>query len=129
MKRPGKMLGLLMSSAMKKPVTTTYPAVKAELPENYRGKIKFFPDRCIGCRLCMRDCPSEAIEIVKVGEKKFEAHFNLGRCIYCAQCVDSCNKDALAITGEFELAQFSRDALKITYHHADAPVEKAPEEP
>ncbi len=99
MNRPGKMLGLLMSSAMKKTVTTTYPAVKAELPENYRGKIKFFPDRCIGCKLCMRDCPSGAIEIVKVGEKKFEAHFNLGRCIYCAQCVDSCNKDALDITG------------------------------
>jgi ferredoxin len=45
--------------------------------------------------LCVRDCPSEAISINKIGEKRFEAIIDLDRCVYCGQCVSSCNKDAL----------------------------------
>ncbi len=116
MKRPARMAQQLLGSALKKPVTISYPAEEVKMPEGFRGKIKFFPLRCIGCKLCMRDCPSEAIEIIKVGEKQFKAQFNLGRCIYCAQCVDSCNKNALAITDDFELAQLDPQKLKIEYN-------------
>jgi len=112
----GKMINFVLSSLFKRPVTVKYPFEKISMPEHFRGEIKFDPSKCIGCLLCMKDCPTNAIKIKKVGEKKFEAEIDLGKCIYCAQCVDVCPKKALAITPEFELAQFDHDKLRITFH-------------
>jgi formate hydrogenlyase subunit 6/NADH:ubiquinone oxidoreductase subunit I len=114
--KPGKMVRQVLTSVFKKPATTKYPFIKFEMPKTFRGKIKFNPEKCIGCKLCMRDCPSNAINIIKVGDKKFEAEFRLDKCIYCAQCVDSCLKEALETTNEFELAQLDNKKLKIIFH-------------
>ena len=122
--RPGKMLKQVLSSIFKKPATTKYPLTKATMPDKFRGKIIFYPERCIGCQMCVRDCPSRAIEIRKVGDKKFECHIDLGKCIYCAQCVDSCVKKALEATKEFELASLDRSKLKVTYHAESGEVPK-----
>ena len=111
--RPGKIAKLLIQSLFKKPATLNYPSERTGMPKGFRGKIKFNPELCIGCKMCMRDCPSGAIEIRKLGEKQFEAEINLGKCIYCGQCVDSCPKQALEITAEFELAQLNPDKLKV----------------
>jgi formate hydrogenlyase subunit 6/NADH:ubiquinone oxidoreductase subunit I len=116
MRKPGKIAGQLIQSIFKKPATLNYPAERSGMPEGFRGKLKFNPEKCIGCKMCMRDCPTGAIEIVKVGEKKFEAKIDLGKCIYCGQCVDSCMKEALGITSEFELAKLNPDDLKITFN-------------
>ncbi len=116
MKGPAKMASLLISSLFKKPATVSYPAEPMRMPRGFRGKIEFTSDRCIGCKMCMRDCPSAAIEIIKVGDKRFEARFNLSRCIYCAQCVDSCNKDALAYTDNYELAAIRPEQLIVVFH-------------
>ena len=113
------MLRQVLSSIFKKPATTKYPFAKATMPDKFRGKIIFHPERCIGCQMCVRDCPSRAIEINKAGDKKFECHIDLGKCIYCAQCVDSCMKKALEATKEFELAALDRNKLKVTYEGPD----------
>ena len=114
MKRPGKMIKQVLTSIFKKPATTKYPFVKNDsMPEKFRGRIKFYPEKCIGCKLCMRDCPSNAINIVKIADKQFECQIDLGKCIYCAQCVDSCMKKALESTKDFELASLERDKLKV----------------
>ena len=113
--RPGMMIRQLLESIFKKPATTLYPLVKREMPDKYRGKIVFAPSLCIGCKICMRDCPSNAITIAKVGEKQFECTIDLAKCIYCAQCVDSCPKKALEATKEFELAVLDRSKLKAVY--------------
>jgi len=116
MSRPGKIARLLMQSFFKKPATINYPAEKSGMPEGFRGKLKFDASLCIGCKMCMRDCPSGAIEIRKVGEKQFEAEINLAKCIYCGQCVDSCLKKALGITAEFELAKLDPAQLKVIFN-------------
>ena len=111
--QPGKILNLVLHSLVKKPVTSRYPAEKLEMGSRYRGKLKFHPELCIGCKLCMRDCPSNAITIKKVGEKQFVAELDLGKCIYCGQCVDTCPKKALETTNNVELAQLDYSKEKV----------------
>jgi formate hydrogenlyase subunit 6/NADH:ubiquinone oxidoreductase subunit I len=113
--RPGMMLKQVLGSLFKKPATSRYPFKKRAMPDHYRGKIIFHPQLCIGCKMCVRDCPSNAIAIRCVGDKKYEADFNLAKCIYCSQCVDSCPKKALESTKEFELAVLDKEKLKVTF--------------
>ena len=119
--RPGAMIRQVLASIFKKPATISYPFVKTEMPDNFRGKIKFDPQLCIGCKICMRDCPSNAITITKVGEGLFNCEINLAKCIYCAQCVDSCPKKALEATKEFELAVLDVKKLKVVYGYGAEP--------
>ncbi|MGA2265131.1 MAG: 4Fe-4S binding protein [Phycisphaerae bacterium] len=132
MKKPGKMLREVLRSAVRKPATVLYPYVKVHMPAQFRGRLRFYAERCIGCRLCMKDCPTDAIVIRTVAPKKFEADIDLGRCISCGQCVDSCPKMALEMTEEFELAQLDRGKLKTTQGapptetHAQAPQPSKP---
>ncbi|MFA5168895.1 MAG: 4Fe-4S binding protein [Candidatus Omnitrophota bacterium] len=114
--KPGRMLNLVLQSLFKKPATLNYPADKSGMPKGFRGKITFDSSKCIGCKMCVRDCPANAIAVNKVDEKRYEAVFDLRRCIYCGQCVDSCLKKALAASAEFELAQLDKNKLKVVFH-------------
>jgi formate hydrogenlyase subunit 6/NADH:ubiquinone oxidoreductase subunit I len=87
--------------------------------------IRFLAEKCTGCKLCEKDCPSGAVVVNKVGEKRYAAVFRLDRCIYCAQCVDSCNRDALESTADFELAALDRASLCVTYEPPPV-IEEAP---
>jgi len=113
MRKVGKMLPLVMKMLIRKPATVMYPSVKPEMPEHFRGKLEFDASKCIGCKMCIRDCPSGALEIEKIGEKQFKAIVYLDRCIYCGQCTDSCPKKALKCTKCFELANYTRENLKV----------------
>jgi formate hydrogenlyase subunit 6/NADH:ubiquinone oxidoreductase subunit I len=116
MARPAKMMRELLRSLFKKTATTKYPAAGKEMCKDFRGKLKFYPEKCGGCKLCMRDCPTGAIEIRKLADKEFEVEIDLARCIYCAQCVDSCLRKALEVTPEYELAQLDNKKLKVVFH-------------
>ncbi|MDD2716730.1 MAG: 4Fe-4S binding protein [Candidatus Wallbacteria bacterium] len=122
MKLPGKMTDFVLGLLFKKPATLDYPATdKSGMPKGFRGRPCFHKNLCIGCKMCMRDCPSGAITIIKAGEKIFDCELDQSKCIYCGQCVDSCPKKALEITSLFELAAFDTKSLRIDIN-VDSPV-------
>ncbi len=65
------------------------PAKKCSALITYR----VVEDKCIGCTLCARNCPTNTID----GNKK-EVHFiNQEGCIKCSLCFSSCKFDAIEI--------------------------------
>ncbi len=130
-RRLGAMLNPVLGSLFVKPATIKYPFEKFVMPKDFRGQPKFISEKCSGCRLCIRDCPAQAITITKVGDRKFEAALDLGRCVYCAQCAETCPRKAIDISTDFELARIDRSTLKIVFPNptVNAPAANAPNAP
>lgn len=78
-------------------------------------------EKCVGCALCAAACPAHCIRVV-AGENTEEHRISEGeryaeiyeifmlRCIFCGFCVEACPTEALGMSGEYELASFSREA-------------------
>ncbi len=116
--RIGAMLGDITRSLFKRPVTELYPFERRPAPDRLRGLLVFDATKCTGCKICVRDCPAKAIDIVVVDKatKRFVMKFHTDRCTYCAQCVVSCNFHALSMSHErWELAALSREPFSLTF--------------
>jgi formate hydrogenlyase subunit 6/NADH:ubiquinone oxidoreductase subunit I len=123
----GGLIPELLANLKNSPVTREYPFVKITAPEGFRGTPRMNPGVCVGCKACIRDCTAEAIEIVLKPPdpmdpalaqgakpfKKFQMIIYLDRCIHCARCAEVCPKDTIYLDREFEMANFTRDALKL----------------
>jgi len=115
MKRPGFVAGYAMKQLFSKSATIKYPYEKLVIDSKYRGKIIYDPASCIGCNICVRDCPASCLKIVNEGtkeDKKFECYIDVGHCIVCGQCVDSCPKGCLNLTPNIELATLNKEDFK-----------------
>lgn len=112
MKSTGVMIPTLLGRLSKKPVTVLYPYEKLEVPEAFRGKIKFILENCISCGMCAKDCVSAACVMKEIDGKKRPV-FDMDRCVFCGQCAESCPKEAIVMTHEYELAHFKRGEVII----------------
>ena len=105
-------LRLFAKTATRKPVTVLYPYEKEWIPDNYRGRPGLRFDKCVGCGMCVRMCPTACIKLVEVadddGKMVMRPQVNLGRCAMCGYCAEYCPVDAMTVTPEYELAEYTR---------------------
>lgn len=75
------------------------------VPQKYRGRIVYDIDACIGCQLCVKVCPSKAIEFVPENRK---IRIYISRCTFCSQCNDICPKKCLSMSEDYLLADYEK---------------------
>lgn len=61
---------------------------------SYTDKVKINPDKCVGCGICAKDCPTQNIKIV---DGKAVAN---NQCTMCYRCVSYCPKQAITLLGK-----------------------------
>jgi len=108
----------VLESLVKAPATQRYPVERTETPALLRGHLHWDPADCIGCSLCARDCPANALEfhVLDKKEKRFVLRYHLDRCIFCGQCVASCRRGCLELSSlEWEMATLSQNGFTIDH--------------
>ena len=114
----GTMLKDVFESFFKKNVTQLYPFEKTDTPHGFRGNLQYNPAACNGCCLCVKDCPSKAIELITLDRaaKRFVLKYHMDRCIYCGQCVVNCKFKCMGMSSEdWELAALDKQAFEVYY--------------
>jgi formate hydrogenlyase subunit 6/NADH:ubiquinone oxidoreductase subunit I len=76
----------------------------------FRGLHAIDENACIGCGICETNCPNSTITIVKHNTRWYP-QVNAGMCLFCGICVDVCPMNAMKMTGNYELADYSRESL------------------
>ena len=115
-------------------VTRKYPeAYVPVLPEAERNRIFVDIDKCGGCQLCAKSCPTKSIAIEtikavptdtnvptdengkprKLLVTKFDIDF--GTCCFCALCEESCNFGAIYRTEVFDYSDYYRKNLNYQF--------------
>ena len=116
-----------LAQLFSKPSTVQYPFEPAPAKPNYRGRIVFYPDKCINCNMCERVCAGGAIKTESVpveGGQQITRTFNLGSCTFCSHCADFCSRDAIEFTQDYHMIGVKDDDLVVSGSFVKAPRKK-----
>lgn len=107
-----------ISSLFQKSSCDMYPVRPSEAAPNYRGRIVFYPDKCINCNMCERVCSGNAITHSSVknedGSELVTRSFYLGSCTFCATCADFCNHGAIEFTQDYHMIATKEEDLMVS---------------
>jgi formate hydrogenlyase subunit 6/NADH:ubiquinone oxidoreductase subunit I len=96
MARKNNLLFALVDALFSRAETVRYPFHPIALSEGFRGAIKFDPERCTGCGLCVRDCPANGLELIRESREVYQLRYHPARCAYCGQCQATCPRGAIS---------------------------------
>ena len=119
-----------VSNLFSRPSCNMYPFVDSEASAGYRGRIKYDPEKCLGCGMCVRVCAGGAIEMKKepVPEgEKITLTFNMGSCTFCNTCADFCSSKSITLTGDYHMIATEEKDLIVSGSHIK--VKKVPVKP
>lgn len=91
--------GESLKNLFKKPATRNYPAEPAVYPDRMRGHVEIEIDKCIGCGMCVRCCPSSALAVSK---PKGTWTINRFDCVTCGYCVEKCPAKCLSMAKGYQ---------------------------
>lgn len=103
-----------------KPYTVQYPEERLPLKPAFRGAPALIFEngkaRCVGCGICVRACPHGVIRIETSVDSDLKRRVDryeieLWHCLFCGLCAEACPFGALAMSHEFELAEYKRYSL------------------
>jgi NADH-quinone oxidoreductase subunit I len=114
----------IKSTILGKPITQMYPEERRTPYPRFHGLHRLLRDegggeKCVACGLCAAVCPARCI-IVEAAENernvKYARHYqiDISRCIFCGYCVDACPVGALLLSGDYELADYTRGGMIYT---------------
>lgn len=115
-------MGITGKHLFRKTVTVQYPEQRWEMPERSRGIVVLLSDKetgelnCTMCLLCMRACPTGAIQIDAPRDENKKRHLNSfivdnAICCYCGLCEESCNFSAIKLATKYEFSTLDKDSL------------------
>ena len=91
-----------------KPETIAYPAVSQRSSVSYRGSVRIIDENCVGCGLCVRDCPAAALVLEKDLKQIFRLIHFRDRCTSCGQCELSCKFNSIYLDNTYQEASAER---------------------
>ncbi len=95
-----------VSNLFTKPSTEAFPQPQAEGLGKYRGRIKFYPEKCIDCGKCIAVCSPTAITVTREkveGGENLTREFDLTSCTFCGTCEDFCDEGAIELTTDYHM--------------------------
>ncbi len=113
-----KAAGYALKNMTKKPSTVMYPDVPLPVEKRSRGMLSLDLENCIGCELCFRICPADAIRMTKLDvhypkNARDEAPaIDFNKCIFCGLCSEICPPQVLHHTHKFDISTSSHSDLE-----------------
>lgn len=90
-----------------------YPKNKVPKTEGeyWRGELKFYPEKCIGCLACVYNCPARTISVSPSG-KTFKLTYDYEKCFFCSMCQRKCPTGAIVLTHKSVMIEKDRSKFK-----------------
>ena len=74
------------------------------------NQINVLPEKCIGCGICVKNCPFGAITLIERPDKKVKlAVIDMHKCTFCGACVESCKKIGAIVMLKEEPIKLDKD--------------------
>jgi len=103
----------ILLSLIRPPETSDYPRHKKDFAPRFRGKVNIHTENCVGCGLCVLDCPAKALLMNKQSKESFKLFHFRDKCTYCGQCEQSCRFDAIFLENKLVESSSEKESFEI----------------